>query len=82
VPCDYWADLCYIVDESSIKNHIASDPGLDSNLDPFTTYCLFLTIQATLIDLAPRKENATMKMLYIISQIAYAKLLDKDKSVI
>ncbi|CAO3674681.1 unnamed protein product [Umbelopsis ramanniana] len=80
-PCDYWADRCYIVDESSIKNHIASDPGLDSNLDPFTTYCLFLTSQATSIDLAPAKENTTMKMLYNMSQIAYAKLLDKDASV-
>ena len=51
-------------------------------MDPFTTYCLFLTSQATSIDLDPMKENTTMKILYNISQIAYAKLLDKDASVI
>lgn len=79
---NYCADHCYIADESSIKNHTASDPGLDSNLDPFTAYCLFLTSQATSIDLAPMKENTTMTMLYNISEIAYAKLLDKDASVI
>lgn len=82
LPCDYWTDRSYIVDESSIKNHTVSDPGLDSNLDPFTTYCLFLTSQATSIDLAPMKENTPMKTLYTISQIANAKLLDKDASVI
>jgi hypothetical protein len=74
VPCDYWADHCYIVDKSSIKNYTANDPSFDS-LDPFTTYCLFLTSQATSIDLAPAKENTTMKMLC-------AKHLDEDASVI
>ncbi|KAI7846977.1 hypothetical protein BDC45DRAFT_542349 [Circinella umbellata] len=81
-PYEYWVDRCYIVDENSIKNHTASNPGLDSNLDPFTTYCLFRMRHATSIDLAPMKENTTTKMLYNISQIAYAKCLEKNASVI
>ncbi|KAI7906796.1 uncharacterized protein BX663DRAFT_417194, partial [Cokeromyces recurvatus] len=81
-PCDYCADRCYIVDESSIKNYISNESGLDSNLNPFAAYCLFLTTQATSIDLAPRKENATMEMLYRISQNVYAKILEKNASVL
>jgi hypothetical protein len=49
-PCDYWADRCYIVDKSSTENLIAKDSGLH----PFAAYSLFLTTQATSIDLVPR----------------------------
>ncbi|KAI8885727.1 hypothetical protein K501DRAFT_331744 [Backusella circina FSU 941] len=79
-PCDYWANHCYIVDKSSIKNHIASDSGLESNLNPFAAYCLFLTTQATSINQVSRKVDETTKMLYRISQNAYVKILDQDAS--
>ncbi|KAL0078180.1 hypothetical protein J3Q64DRAFT_1757166 [Phycomyces blakesleeanus] len=76
--CDYWADRFYIIDKSSIKQHISSKSGLGSNLNPFTAYCLFLTAQSTSIELSSRKENTTMEMLYRLSQDAYARIIDKD----
>lgn len=65
-----------------VENHTVNDSGLDSDLNTFVAYCLFLTTQAVSIDLTARKENTTMKMLYRISQNAYAKILDKNASVL
>jgi hypothetical protein len=74
VSCDLWADQCYVIDKNSIQDHITKD----SELDPFVAFGLFLTNQATSINLAPRNTDPTMNMLYHISLGVYTKILDQD----
>ncbi|KAI8051065.1 uncharacterized protein B0P05DRAFT_562817 [Gilbertella persicaria] len=75
LPCytacsDFWADQCYVMDKNSIQDYISQDP--------FAAFGLFMTNQATSIDLALRNTDPTMNMLYRISLDVYTKILDQD----
>ncbi|GAA5798538.1 hypothetical protein HPULCUR_003943 [Helicostylum pulchrum] len=78
LPCyttcsDFWADQCYVMDKNSIQVYISQD----SELDPFAAFGLFMTSQATSIDLTPRNTDPTIDMLYRISLNIYTKILDQ-----
>jgi hypothetical protein len=47
-------------------------------LDPFVAFGLFITNQATSINMAPRNTDPTINMLYRISLDVYTKILDQD----
>ncbi|CAM0141655.1 unnamed protein product [Umbelopsis sp. WA50703] len=71
--CDLWADQCYVLDKNSTQDYTK-----DSELDPFVAFGLFITNQATSINMAPRNTDPTINMLYRISLDVYTKILDQD----
>ncbi|KAI7847639.1 hypothetical protein BDC45DRAFT_412762, partial [Circinella umbellata] len=77
LPCHGWAESCYVINASSISDHLQQSP-----LNPLVALGYFLIQQKLSLRYIERNDDETIRLLYTIAQQIFGNQLQKNKESI